>query len=464
MVAMRLSGRVIPARLHAVLVHPGVGVLLAYFVGIALRVKYTIDIHRPEDFLGSDMSMYVQHARRLIQSGGAAGPWDVMHPLGFPAFLAFLLAGGSLTRAAYAQLVVSCLVPGAVGLLGAAAFGRRTGLLAVVFASLYFPFIEYGALFLSEIHFVLWLALAFAAFLGAIDAQRRAVSLWLAGAGGLALSVAIAMKNVGLLAAVAFFAAEGVGLLLARRADRPEPPPARWTPLRPWLVRGALVAIGAAPLMGVMTRVCTAANSGQFCFSGNKPAADFLLGHYGRIEGLDWMPIDGIGVGFVSPGVVLRHYEGHPKLPWMIEDNAANAAEAWRWIAAHPLDAAVLSLDHIYDTFFGVAMWPSFGQSSWPFAHLSQYVFVVLLFVPTLFAFARVARGGLRRLFASRAALVLSPAGALAITVAIATGEVRYRVPFDIFFIVVACALAVGELQARDPQARESTNTPTTGK
>src|SRR4029077_4879930 len=42
----------------------------------------------------------------------------------------------------------------------------------------------------------------------------------------------------------------------------------------------------------------------------------------------------------------------------------------------------------------------------------------------------------------SRAALVLSPLVALAVTVAIATGEVRYRIPFDIFFIVVVCAFA----------------------
>src|SRR5262249_29480340 len=152
------------------------GVLLVYLVGVALRARYTFDIHPPEKFIASDMALYVSQAQRLLATGGPAGPWDVIVPLGFPTFLAVLLShGGSLARAAYAQFAVGCLVPGAVGLLGAAAFGRRTGLLAVVFASLYFPFIEYGALFLTEIHFTLWLALAFAGFLGAIDARRRSV-------------------------------------------------------------------------------------------------------------------------------------------------------------------------------------------------------------------------------------------------------------------------------------------------
>ena len=95
-------------------------------------------------------------------------------------------------------------------------------------------------------------------------------------------------------------------------------------------------------------------------------------------------------------------------------------------------------------------MWPTFGHPSWPWAHLFQYIFVVLLFIPTLFACARVARDGLRAFLASRLALALAPLVALTVTVAIATGEVRYRIPFDPFFMIVACALVTGELRNRD--------------
>jgi hypothetical protein len=42
-------------------------------------------------------------------------------------------------------------------------------------------------------------------------------------------------------------------------------------------------------------------------------------------------------------------------------------------------------------------------------------------------------------------ALAFAPILALAVTVAIATGEVRYRVPFDMFFIVIVCAFVVGD-------------------
>ena len=178
--------------------------------------------------------------------------------------------------------------------------------------------------------------------------------------------------------------------------------------------------------------------------------ADFLLGHFGRIADIQWADDEGHGFGFGSPGSYLRHYGEHKSVSFPITDSAANAAEAWRWIIAHPFDAVVVSLDHLYDTFLGVAFWPSYGTASWSLAHLSQMAFVVLMLVPVLFACARILKRGLRTFATSRALLVLAPIGALALTVAVATGEVRYRIPFDVFFIVVSGAFGAGELERPD--------------
>ena len=352
------------------------------------------------------------------------------------------------------QIVISALVPPAVGLLGAAAYGRRTGLLATVFASLYFPFIDYGALFLAEIHFILSLTLAFAAFLAARNVRRRAVSLGLAAAGGVALSIAATLKSVALPAAVVFFVVEGAALLLAR----PHGASSLRARLTPWLLRGVVVACAAAPLLGVLARVCTRANDGHFCVTGNKSGADFFLGHTGRIANVAWeTPTRGIAFG--SPGSFLRHYDGNVTVTFAIHDNAANFAAAWRWIAAHPGEAIVLSLDHIYDTLFGVAAWPTYGNDTWLWAHLSQYLFIALLFVPFVLACAGIAKRGLRAAVTSRTALVTAPIAALLVTVAIATGEVRYRIPFDVFFIAIACAFFTGDL-ARARRSGPRTRSP----
>lgn len=439
---------VLPPRVRAVLRHPAVGVFFVYLLGIGLRVDYTLYRHRPESYVSSDMSLYVSLANRLRSSTEPLQPWDVTHPLGYPVLLSFLTGhGGSLARATHFQLVVSCLLPLALGLLGTAAFAWRTGLAAVAVASVYFPFIEYGALFLSEIHFIFWLTLAFAAFLAAIEARRRGVSLLFAAAGGFALSLATALKSVALPAAVAFFLCEGLARLLDRRPGR-RSWPAR---LGAWLAGGAVAALAALPVLAKLARVCTRANRGRFCVTGNKVGSDFLLGHYGRIADMAWAPENGVWFQFGSPSAYLHHYGTTAHVPFPMTDNAANSAEAWRWIHAHPLDAITLSLEHVYDTFFGAAMWPTFNDAFWPYAYLAQYAFVLFLFIPVALACAAILRKrGLRAFLQSRTALLLAPVGALAFTVAVATGEVRYRVPFDIFFIAIACAFAAGDLKPRD--------------
>jgi hypothetical protein len=65
-------------------------------------------------------------------------------------------------------------------------------------------------------------------------------------------------------------------------------------------------------------------------------------------------------------------------------------------------------------------------------------------------ACAHLSKRGWRACLTSRTALVLAPIAALTVTVAVATGEVRYRIPFDIFFIVLACAYVVGDLARVD--------------
>jgi hypothetical protein len=429
--------------------NPLLWVLLVYACGIGVRLIYTLGVQRPDHLIYSDMGLYVGLARR-IAARMPLGPSDVTHPLGYSEFLAFMMTEGyGLARAVGVQLVVTCLVPLAIGLLGAAAYGRRTGLLAIVFSSLYFPFIEYGALFLSEIHFIFWMTLAFAGLFGARRVRRRAAMIGLSAAAGLALSIATSLKSVALPAALLFFLADGVGLLLARPAEGRSPvrPLDR---LKPWLLRGVVVAVAAAPLLGALARVCTHANEGRFCITGNKMGSDFLLGHYGRVADIEWRSDGRDQFRFGSPGSLLRHYDEHATVPFSMTDSDRNKAEAWRWIGKHPGEAIVLSLDHVYDTFFGASAWPTFNSGSWPYTNLSQYAFIIFLFAPTVLACARLAKRGLRPALTSQTILALAPIAALTIIVAIATGEVRYRIPFDVFFIVIACAYVVGDLARAD--------------
>jgi hypothetical protein len=423
-------------------------VLSVYVSGVALRILYTLGVQRPEDLIYSDMGLYVSRARRMA-AGEALQPYDVSQALGYPALIAFFNpTGATLDRVVVAQIIISCLVPIAVGLLGAAAFGRRTSMLAVVFASLYFPFIEYGALFLSEIPFILCLALAFAGFLAARRAQGRRAAIAFAVGGGLAISLAASFKALALPAAFIFFVTDAVATAVGREPARTA---RAWLArMKPWVLRWALVGLGAAPVLGVMSRACTHATHGRFCITGKEMGSDLLLGHYGRIADIEWKHEGFDLFRFGSPGALLRHYDTHARVPFSITDGAANRKEAFRWIGAHPGEAIVLSVDHVYDTFFGSIMWPTLNGNNWALGHLSQYVFIGLLFVPTVLGLATVVRRGARRAVSSQTALVMAPIVALTITVMLATGEVRYRIPFDVFFISIACAHLVGEVTRVD--------------
>jgi len=425
--------------------NPVLWVSLVYLCGVVIRILYTLKIQRPDSLLYADMGLYVDRARRIAAGVPLTAP-DVTQGMGFPALLAFLIGDGRFGPAVIAQLVISCLLPLALGLLGAAAYGRRTGLLAVVFGSLYFPFMEYGAVFLSELHMIFWMALAWAGFMAARRAQRRGAALAFAAGGGLAVSIAATFKTLALPAAVAFFIADGIAAALSRDGAGPS----TWLErLKPWVLRGAVVALAAAPVLGVMSSVCTRA-SGRFCVTGKELGHDFLLGHYGRIADIEWNGPKHEIYKFGSPSSFLRNYERHEKVPFSIGDAAANKAEAFRYIARHPGEAIVLSLDHVYDTLFGAVMWPTMNSPRWTIGAVSQFVFIVLLFVPTVLAAATVVRRGLRTALTTRTALMLAPIGALLFTVMLATGEVRYRIPFDIFFITIACAYLVSDLKRLD--------------
>jgi 4-amino-4-deoxy-L-arabinose transferase-like glycosyltransferase len=421
-------------------------VSLVYLCGVVVRILYTLKIQRPETVIYADMGLYTDRARRLAE-GVPLSASDVTTGIGYPALLAFLSKNGTFGAAVTFQLVISCLVPLALGLFGWAAYGRRTGLLAVVFGSLYFPFMEYGALFLTELHLLFWMALAFAGFMAARRARRRGAAIAAAAGGGIALSIAATFKTLALPAVVAFFVADGVAAALARGEGAPRP----WLErLKPWVLRGAVALIAAAPVLGVMSSACTRAR-GSFCITGKEMGHDFLLGHYGRIADIEWISPGGRDLyRFGSPSSHLRNYQTHVKVPFSIGDAAANRAEAWRWIGKHPGEAIVLSLDHVYDTMFGPLMWPTMNSDMWMFAATSQFAFIVLLFVPTVLAARTVLRRGLRTALTTRTAVMLAPIGALVITVMIATGEVRYRIPFDIFFITIACGYIVRDVKRVD--------------
>jgi hypothetical protein len=200
------------------------------------------------------------------------------------------------------------------------------------------------------------------------------------------------------------------------------------------------LALGSMPLNAWQVSKCTRANEGHFCIGSNKAPADFLLGHYGRFHVMTWRdPVTGSTNTYGSPSTAQHCYSEQPEMEFAMTDSAKDFETAMGWIRQHPKQALVLTVEHVYDLFFGALPWPSFNTKYWISNAAAHYIFILFVLFPSSVRCVDILRRrGLRGFLASTEALVLAPVVGLVVSAAIATGEPRYRIPFDSLFMLVA--------------------------
>lgn len=471
-----------------------------YLVGVLIRYLYLFVFHKPKDFVYSDMGMYVELGKRLARPGYRLHPYDVTHPPGLSELIAyFIKTDPSLDNLVRFQFVVTAAVPLLIGLFGWLAFDRKNGAWSLAIASMYFPFIDYGGYFLAEIYLTFTATATLVLFLGAlrllstgeegvaaIDSRmellariraalrspffgpvskpRIAFAIGLAAVGGFTFSLAMLMKMVAVPAILAFL---GVVVVFTRT-------PASW---KAKLVLAVALFAGAAPLSRWQADRCTRGNEGKFCPGSNKAPADFLMGHIGRVQSVTWLERDPhrpervrSQVNFGSPAAFQHGYQEKAKFEFKITDGEENKAAAWAWIRENPGQAVVLSFEHVWDSFGGSLPWPSVATKSWPASQAAHYAFLGLLLFPALMRLLEVARArGLVGLARSTELAVLAPIFGVVVSVMLATGEARYRIPWDMCFILVAVELYRGvrirlfEPRAAQPPSSEATIRENTG-
>lgn len=405
-----------------------------FALGVVWRWLHIIRLHDPRKYVYSDMAMYVGLAKRLAKPGYVVNIGDITHPPGLTWLLMFFQRlDASLQLLVYFNFFVCALVPLAVGALAWVTLGKRTAQGSVVAASLYFSFIDYGGYFLAEIHLAFIATLTIALYLLAMKVadkepsrRRTAAFLGLAALSGLLFSVAMALKMVALPAILGLCAVH----LLFSRTPR----------LRSRIVVLAVFLAASAPLTAKIVHRCTVANEGHFCSGSNKSAADFLLGHYGRIEGVEWRDpaTPGLVVAFGNPSAYQHGYRERKVVPFLITNQKKNAEYAWKWIGEHRVDALVISFEHIWDCFGGSYPWPASSTGLWPGSYASNYAFLAFMCLPALTVLADVLRkSGILGLLRSVEFLLVSPILGLCVAVFAASGESRYRIPWDGVFLVL---------------------------
>jgi len=150
---------------------------------LLVRLWFSLVVHRPEDFVFSDMWVYDLRARNLLS--GKLGPWDTFTPPGYPAFLAALYAisGRSLAFVAVVQALLGAATA-PLALLVARRVTRSTilSLGAGVLVAAHLPSVYYGGFLLAETPFTFGVVLSVWLLLRAAEAPgwRRALLAGLA--------------------------------------------------------------------------------------------------------------------------------------------------------------------------------------------------------------------------------------------------------------------------------------------
>lgn len=383
---------------------------LSFMGGLFFRWYYLFVLHPLTRYLYSDMKSYADLAWRLYSPGYHPAVIDVFYPPGTALFFGALIRlYPSWSIVMFAQFVMSVSIPVIIALISWELYGKRVALISLLIASLYFPFVEYAAYFLSENPFTFFFLLAFWLLVKSLKSPyRRRAILW----GlffGIATGVASMFRNV-LLLPILFIL---VYLLLIGKGR---------------IILASL--LGIALVLVPVARWCTRANEGKFCVISNNGALGVLQGHYGNTGHFYFQDsARGLYYEFGSPASLQKGMVEKSYFSFGTYESSKVLETAWNWISRHPAQAFQLSFAHIADLFVGTIAWPTSHTAQKPWMEAYQYLYLIFILLPAVYYIIRSKATDL---------LLMLPLFGLLATVFITIGEPRYRIPFDSLLIILA--------------------------
>lgn len=402
--------------------------LAAYLAGVVLRYEFILVWNRAtsKECLFSDAFAYYKSAADYCNPRYIPSICDTIFPPGGKYYFGVLMQlDPSMEMAMYVQFLLSCVIPLLLYVTAGRLFGRRNGLFALGFSSLYFPLWEYYGYFMTEGPFLFLILFTFYLLLRSLQAETR-VPAWLWGlAAGLTLGLSAAFKSLALASALLVFAA----LLAFFRRFK----------LRMLPTLAASTA-GLLMVLSVISMHATRLNEDRFLLIANDAPRNFLLGHHGRVGMATFTDEKRHFIHeFGGPVAAQRGYQDHLQLNVGVYEGAEQYRMAVDWMKAHPGEALLQSLEHAFDLFYGSVPWPGAVRSYHSWSIFFSEVFLVLLLFPAGIHLVQHGREMLRlkpRYCADL--LVFLPVLSVFMVAFLFAGEPRYRIPYDVFMILLA--------------------------
>ncbi|AKU90350.1 hypothetical protein AKJ08_0737 [Vulgatibacter incomptus] len=395
---------------------------------LAVRLWFGLVVHRPADFVSSDMGVYDLRASHLLT--GELGPWDSFTPVGYPALLALLYAvsGKSLSFVAVVQAVLGAGIAAISHLLAYRI--TRSGLLALaasVLVAAHLPLVLYGGLLLSEVAFGFGVILGTWLLLRAADEPtwRRAVPA------GLALGAAAVVRPNLLL----FFPLVPLWAWAALRGARTASPGEGVSQSGGWIRVSAWIFAGALPFL-LAAGIHNSRLLGKPAGLGSNGGLNFFLAH-AKVRGAEYREGTFTHRIFPIPNVV-RHHEVY-RSPVPLYDEAHFYREGVRVLASEP-SRLLAAIDNVVE---GLGLGKQGFWPGWPGRETLLQVYAKVFFALGILPAAAWLLVLRRRIFEEENAPILLFAALLTsalLTLYFFLGDPRMRVPFDPLLIVLSVA------------------------
>lgn len=404
---------------------------LLFLPALLLRLYFNLVLHRPGDFIYSDMRGYEESAKRLL--AGTSGPMDTFTPCGYPAFLAgiYAIAGHSHRAVAIVQALLGAGVCVLGWRLAARVLRSEQRALAIGIGCIFYvPYIYYGGLLSTEALATFLVTLTATTLVEAEGARRP--SLWLCLSG-------VSLGALTLVRPNAILAYPVLGIYLWLRAPRP------------LALRHIATVFALAAPFPIFASVRNSLLLGHVAGIATNGGVNFFLAHTAQM-----------GVTFAQNGsaqlvVPIRNgmryrAEGVWNSPVPLYQEGYFYRLGLSAMAKHPWEF-VRAFDNVREGVGAGAQsyWPSWNARTTRVAGLVlsffSRAFLSLAFIPAVIRVGMLVR---RKALKEHAGLFLMAGLACSslATLYLYLGDPRVRVPFDLAFWILAVDAAASAARA----------------
>lgn len=413
---------------------PLIATTIICIVGVLWRYHYIINFHPAVDYVYSDMEGYVMSAINYYDPTYEPDVSDSIYPPGAALFFGFLYQlDPSWQLAMYIQFVLSVGIVILVGSIAYELYGRKVALLAVAITSLYYPFIDYASYFLSENPFTFTMLLSLWMIIRSIKLNNFFLSICVSLATGILLGISASIRSLILLPAL-FISIYFAFLSFKYKFKKAIP-------------LALFGFIGLFLVIAMLSYRCTILNEGRFCMISTNGALNFAegvirdVGHYHFDDQKRELWFE-----FGSPTSLQHGYNDKIVFSFGFYDKDKLYPFILHSIREKPIDSLLLAIEDVFDVIWGTVTFPTGFTDLKRWVVFYQQIYLLLILLPAVLFVGRKWRSIIT--FDKRSVnlvLLIMPTIGLFTVAFLFNGELRYRIPFDAFTIILSACLYAGE-------------------